>query len=138
MDLSDEHALAIIKQKLGGSIKLRSGVKAIRYRLHHKKGMIELIERINGNIRHTSRLKQLELLCLNYNIPIKHPQNIRLNNGWFAGFFDAEGSISYSMKNKYPQLTISVSNKLLVDLQSFHQNFGGNIHYDKAFNGCYK
>lgn len=52
MGLEDEHALAIIKQNLGGSIKLRSGVKALRYRLHNKKGMMELIKRINGNIRH--------------------------------------------------------------------------------------
>ena len=59
MALHDEHALAIIKQKLGGSIKKRSGVKALRYRLHNNKGMIDLITRINGNIRHTSRLKQL-------------------------------------------------------------------------------
>ena len=60
MGLKDEHALAIIKQNLGGSIKLRSGVKALRYRLHNKLGMLELINRINGNIRHTSRIKQLE------------------------------------------------------------------------------
>src|SRR5271155_381597 len=31
MSLEDTHALLIIKNKLGGSIKLRSGVKAIRY-----------------------------------------------------------------------------------------------------------
>ena len=66
MSLQDEHALAIIKQKLGGSIKLRSGVKALRYRLHNNKGMIDLITRINGNIRHSSRLKQLEIVCLCY------------------------------------------------------------------------
>jgi len=48
MALVDEHALHQIKQKLGGSIKKRAGVKAIRYRLHHKEGMITLIERING------------------------------------------------------------------------------------------
>ena len=36
MALQDEHALAIIKQKLGGSLKLRSGVKAVRYRLHNE------------------------------------------------------------------------------------------------------
>lgn len=66
MSLQDEHALAIIKQKLGGSIKLRSGVKVLRYRLHNNKGMIDLITRINGNIRHSSRLKQLEIVCLCY------------------------------------------------------------------------
>jgi ubiquinol-cytochrome c reductase cytochrome b subunit len=81
MGLEDEHALAIIKQKLGGSLKLRSGVKALRYRLHNKKGMIELINRINGNIRHTSRIKQLESICLALNIEIKYPSSINMDNG---------------------------------------------------------
>lgn len=63
MALQDEHALAIIKQKLGGSLKLRSGVKAVRYRLHNKKGMIELVNRINGKVRHSSIIKQLESIC---------------------------------------------------------------------------
>jgi hypothetical protein len=81
MGLQDEHALAIIKQKLGGSIKLRSGVKALRYRLHNKKGMVDLINRINGNIRHTSRLKQLESICLLLNIPIIYPNSITIDNG---------------------------------------------------------
>lgn len=138
MSIKDEHALAIIKQKLGGSIKLRSGVQALRYRLHNKKGMIDLLGRINGNIRHTSRTKQLESLCLNLNRNIKYPSDITIDNGWFAGFFDADGTITYSMKNNYPQLTISVTNKLLVDVASFQKIFGGNVYFDKSQNGYYK
>jgi hypothetical protein len=38
MDIRDEHCLNIIKQKYGGSVKLRSGSKSMRYRLHHKEG----------------------------------------------------------------------------------------------------
>lgn len=138
MGLEDEHALAIIKQNLGGSIKLRSGVKALRYRLHNKKGMMELIKRINGNIRHTSRIKQLELVCSRLEIGIIYPSNLTVNNGWFSGFFDADGTITYSIKNNYPQLTISVTNKLLVDVITFKDVFGGNIYYDKGQNGYYK
>lgn len=51
MDINDYHTLTLIKEKLGGSVKLRSGVQAYRYRLHNKEGMINLINRINGNIR---------------------------------------------------------------------------------------
>ena len=137
MLLHDEHALAIIKQKLGGSIKSRSGVKTLRYRLHNKKGMIELINRINGKIRHTSRVKQLESICSNLKIQIIYPTDITRDNGWFAGFFDADGSITYSMKNNYPQLTISVTNKLLVDIVVFKDVFAGNIYFDKGQNGYY-
>lgn len=38
MDIRDEYALQSIKNVYGGSIKLRSGVSALRYRLHHKVG----------------------------------------------------------------------------------------------------
>ena len=138
MGLQDEHALAIIKQKLGGSIKLRSGVKALRYRLHNRKGMIELINRVNGNIRHTSRIKQLESICLTLGIKIKYPTTITIENGWFSGFFDADGTITYSMNNSYPQLTISVTNKLQVDVINFKHIFGGNVYFYKCKNGYYK
>ena len=144
MSLQDEHALAIIKQKLGGSIKLRSAAKALRYRLPairsmaDKKGMIELINRINGKVRHTSRVKQLESICCNLNIRIIYPTAITKNNGWFYGFFYADGTITYSIKNNQPQLTISVTNKLLVDVITFKDVFGGNVYFDKGQNGYYK
>lgn len=138
MSLADEHALAIIKQKLGGSIKLRSGVKAIRYRLHHKKGMEDLINRINGKIRRSSRIKQLNSICSKFNIEMVYPKDITVKNGWFAGFFDADGTITYSIKNNSPQLTISVSNKLCCDIFIFKEIFGGNISFDIGHNGYYK
>jgi hypothetical protein len=138
MGLSDGHALAIIKPKLGGSLKLRSGVKALRYTLHNKKGMIDLINRINGNIRHTSRIKQLESICLNLDIKIKYANSITIDNAGFSGFLDADGTITYSIKNSIPQLTISVTNKLLVDVIAFKDILGGNVYFDKSQNGYYK
>ena len=138
MSLKDGHALAIIKQKLGGSIKTRSGVKALRYRLHNNTGMVNLINRVNGNIRHTSRLKQLEKVCLLLNIPILYPIKATIDNGWFAGFFDADGTITYIIKNNTPQLTVSVTNKLRADVISFKDVFKGNVYFDKGQNGYYK
>jgi hypothetical protein len=38
MDIRDERCLNIIKNRYGGSVKLRSGAKAVRYRIHHKEG----------------------------------------------------------------------------------------------------
>jgi LAGLIDADG endonuclease len=140
MSLRDEYALRYIQNKIGGSIKLRSGVKAIRYRLYHKKGVIELINRINGKIRHTSRLKQLNLLCTVLNIELILPDKLHNKHGWFSGFFDADGTITFSLKGTTlsPQLTISVSNKLLIDISYFKEIFGGNIYFDKSQNGYYK
>jgi LAGLIDADG endonuclease len=140
MALSDEYALRYIQNKLGGSIKLRSGTKAIRYRLHNKKGMLELINRINGKIRHTSRLKQLNLLCTILNIEFMIPDRLHDKHGWFSGFFDGDGTITFSLKgiSNNPQLTISVCNKLLIDVSYFKEIFGGNIYFDRSQNGYYK
>ena len=87
MGIRDEHALNQIKQKLGGSVKLRSGSNSIRYRLHHKKGIIDLIDRINGHIRHSTRKIQLQKLCQHLEIYYVRPQPLSVDNGWFAGFF---------------------------------------------------
>jgi ubiquinol-cytochrome c reductase cytochrome b subunit len=43
-----------------------------------------------------------------------------------------------SIKNKNPQLTVSVSNKYLLDVKPFQDLLGGNIYYDRSYNGCYK
>nr|YP_009513842.1 LAGLIDADG endonuclease [Pertusaria propinqua]AXH38233.1 LAGLIDADG endonuclease [Pertusaria propinqua]QBP39456.1 LAGLIDADG endonuclease [Pertusaria propinqua] len=72
------------------------------------------------------------------NIPIKYPASITINSTWFAGFFDADGTITYSIKNNYPQLTISVTNKLLIDVINYKHVFKGNVYFDKGQNGYYK
>lgn len=100
--------------------------------------MVNLVNRINGYIRHTSRLTQLHNVCSILNIPIKPCDVLHENHAWFAGFFDADGTIGYYFKNNYPQLTISVTNKLQVDVVHFMNYFGGNIYFDTAQNGYYK
>jgi ubiquinol-cytochrome c reductase cytochrome b subunit len=60
-------------------------------------------------------------------------------HGWFAGFFAADGTVDYYYKgNNKPQLTVSVVNKLYVDVAPFMTNFGGAIYFNKARNGYYK
>jgi len=143
MDLNDLPCLKYIQNKLGGSIKMRSGAKAWRYRLHNKQGMIDLIHCINGSIRHSSRLKQLHQVCQQLDIPVILPSNLDKNSSWFAGFFDADGTITlknyyYTKNNSYSvQLTIRVTNKLLQDVQWFKEVFGGNIYFDSSQNGYY-
>lgn len=138
MSLYDEHALAQIKKNFGGSIKLRSGVKALRYRLHHKEGMIALINCINGNIRHSARFTQLAKVCSIFKLPLVSPNLLSYNDGWFAGLFDSDGTISYSFKHNNPQLTISVSNKFKENINGFTERFGGNIYFDKSGYGSFK
>jgi hypothetical protein len=81
MDLRDERALQAVKNIYGGSIKLRSGVNALRYRLHHKEGLLNLINDVNGQIRNPIRLMQLNYICIKYNLTLNHPKKLTLNNG---------------------------------------------------------
>jgi hypothetical protein len=80
MDIRDEHALQIIKNVYGGSIKLRSGTNALRYRLHHKKGLLNLINDVNGEIRNSNRLVQLNKICNKYNLNLIYPEKLTFNN----------------------------------------------------------
>jgi hypothetical protein len=135
--LEDLPLLRYIQNKLGGSIKMRSGVKAYRFRLHNRQGMILLISCINGYIQHSSRLVQLHRVCQHLNIPVISPIAMTNCSAWFAGFFDADGTIGFYMKNSHPQLTVRVTNKLLNDVQPFNNVLGGSIYFDSSQNGYY-
>lgn len=102
--------------------------------------MVNLINRINGKVRHSTRLKQLNLLCTKLDMQLIMPDKLHYGHGWFSGFFDADGTITMSCKgiNSIPQLTISVTNKLLTDVIYYKDIFKGNIYFDKAQNGYYK
>jgi hypothetical protein len=137
MGIEDLACLHYIQDKLGGSVKMRAGVKAYRYRLHNKQGMITLIHCINGYIRHTSRVVQLHKVCQILNIPVIYPTNLNKDNSWFVGFFDADGTITMSLKNNRPQLTIRAANKYMQDVQWFKNVFHGGIYFDSSQNGYY-
>jgi hypothetical protein len=81
MDIRDEGALQTVKNVYGGSIKLRSGLSALRYRLHNKEGLLNLINDVNGQIRNSIRLIQLNYICVKYDITLKYPEKLTLNNG---------------------------------------------------------
>ncbi len=138
MGITDEPCLRYLQDKIGGSIKVRTGVKALRWRLHNKAGMSTLIGCINGHIRHTGRLVQLHKVCQKLGIIPMSPEPLTKNNAWFAGFFDADGTVTFSFKPNTPQLTISVTNKDLRDVEGFKEVLGGNIYFDSSQNGYYK
>ncbi len=146
MPLEDEALLFKIKQKLGGSIKSRSGAKAVRYRLCHQNGMVDLLHRINGSIRNSLRIVQFKRLCEKFSIDYLQPGLLTLENGYIAGFFDADGTILISVdKTSQPdsilpgthgkitrltnsrgfhQLRIEIANKYAEDLIFFQTAFG--------------
>jgi len=154
MDLHDKPCLTTIKTKFGGTIKLRSGSKSYRYRTQSRAVIMNIIHAINGHIRNSVRLPQLQAVCTQLNIPFKRPIKLTRDSFWFAGFFDANGTIelyrsrfnngytmspldqqvwSKSMKENgnriMPQLSIRISNKNKLDLSFFTDVFGGAIYF---------
>jgi len=136
MDIRDEHALQIIKNRYGGSIKLRSNAKALRYRLHHKSGLLALIFDVNGLIRNSNRLVQLNKLCDKYELTLIYPEKLDYNNGWLSGFVDADGTITINKSTN--QLSISASQKTTEMLQPLIDLYGGNIYIDKGSSLSFK
>nr|YP_010977142.1 LAGLIDADG endonuclease [Daedalea dickinsii]WNZ34347.1 LAGLIDADG endonuclease [Daedalea dickinsii] len=136
MDIRDEHALQIVKNAYGGSIKLRSGAKALRYRLHHKSGLLKLINDVNGHIRNTNRLFQFNKLLKKYEITLIIPEKLTFDNGWVSGFFDSDGTIT--INSTITQLSISVSQKTSELLVPLIDIFGGNVYIDRGSSQSFK
>jgi len=126
MELRDKHCLYQIKQKFGGSVKLRQGDNHLRYRLHHKKGILNIINAINGLIRNPVRIIQLGKICLKYNIDLKDTQPLTYYSGWFSGFFDADGSIYMNELSGQIFITASQKNRFILD--DLVKLYGGQIY----------
>lgn len=136
MDIRDEHALQIIKNVYGGSIKLRAGANALRYRLHHKLGLLALMNDVNGYIRNSHRLVQLSKICDKYELKLKYPDKLTYNNGWLAGFFDADGKLTINKSNN--QLSISTSQKTSELLLPLVEIYGGQVSIDRSSHQSFK
>lgn len=130
MDIRDERALQSIKNVYGGSVKIRSNANALRYRLHHKEGLINLINDINGHLRNSNRLVQLNKICIKYGLALISPEKLTYENGWLSGFFDADGTISINRTNL--QLSISLSQKTSEILIPLIELYGGQVYIDRG------
>ena len=64
----DIHCLTQIKQWYGGYIRPFSHTSALRYRLHHKEGLLKLIHDLKGLIQNPVRQAQLYKVCALYDI----------------------------------------------------------------------
>nr|YP_008816009.1 putative LAGLIDADG homing endonuclease [Closterium baillyanum]AGZ90275.1 putative LAGLIDADG homing endonuclease [Closterium baillyanum] len=129
MDIRDKHCLYQIKQKFGGSVKIKSDINYLRYRLHHKKGLLELINSINGFIRNPTRLIQLKQICDKYGMNLLYAEPLTYNNGWLAGMIDSDGSIYLNLQSDQVFISIGQKNKLLLD--PLVPLYGGSIYMQK-------
>src|SRR5690606_27723838 len=90
-----------------------------------KKGLILLINDLNGHLRNPVRLLQFNKLCVKYNIKLKYPEPLTFNNGWLSGFIDSDGSIYYSELSGQVFISISQKNKYI--LEPLINLYGGRI-----------
>jgi hypothetical protein len=81
IQLRDVRCLTLIKHKYGGSIKVRANKNHLRYRLHNKKSLLNLISNVNGLIRNPIRLLQLAKISEKYDVPLIYPKPLIYNSG---------------------------------------------------------
>lgn len=124
--LRDKKCLYLIKQKLGGAVKLTSGDNYLRYRLHHREGLLKLINKINGLLQNPTRILQLGKICEKYGIELKESKPLTYYNGWLAGFFDTDGSIYLNDASGQMLITASQKNKYI--LEALVKLYGGSIY----------
>ena len=125
MNLRDKKALHLVLHKYGGSIKAVSGGKALKYKLRNKKGLLHLINDVNGLIRNPIRLLQINKLCVKYGIELNYPEPLTYNNGWLSGFIDSDGSVYFNEKSGQVFISISQNNRFL--LEPLIKLYGGRI-----------
>ena len=126
LQLRDKRVLYLIKQKYGGSVKLYSNDNHLRYRLHHRSGLIKMINSVNGLIRNPIRILQLGIVCEKYGIPLIDSKPLTYSSGWLAGFFDTDGSIY--LNDKSGQIFITTSQKNRFILEALVELYGGTIY----------
>ncbi len=124
--LRDKKILYQIKQKFGGAVKLVSGDNHLRYRLHHKEGLLKLLNKVNGLLRNPTRILQLGRICEIYGIELKDPKPLTYYSGWLAGFMDTDGSIY--LNEMSGQLFITASQKNRFILEALVELYGGTIY----------
>lgn len=139
VELADLPLLRHIQSTLGGgSIKLRSGSRAYRYRLHSAPAMVGLIQSVNGLLRNSRRLPQLHRVCQRLGLEALDPQPLTAASAWFAGFFDADGTIGIRHRpGDAPQLSIRVTNRYRADVADYLSVFGGGVYFDRSQNGYF-
>ena len=104
-------------------------------RLHDKKGLINLINDVNGEIRNSYRLVQLNKICSKYEIIFIFPEKLTYENGWLSGFLDADGSITINQSNWQLSFTQSKTSELLTPLVDL---YGGHVYIDNGSSKSWK
>ena len=116
----EEELLKRIRDELGYGIVIKQGRKTKRYVVQDMKGLKEIIEIHNGELRLKKKRNQFKNFVNAYNEMyggkievIERRKKVSLEDGWLSGFIQAEGcfNISYSEKIKRFRVRFSISQK---------------------------
>lgn len=136
-----------IKEKIGfGNVRKigpssPKNKKAIILVISHRKGLLKILNLINGKIRSENKLRQITKNILSnsyFNSIINFTGNsdLDLNNYWLAGFSDADASFQIKLitRNNKTEVRLNFQidqkrNDLLILIKNF---LGGNIGYRKS------
>nr|WLF85160.1 hypothetical protein [Amanita phalloides] len=125
MEPRDIACLYKLKQRYGGSIKATSHAKAVRFRLHHKAGILQVINDINSLILNPIRFAQLERLGLLYNIKILPQVKLDYLSAYLSGLMDTDGSVYFNKSSNQAFITVTQKHRYLLDL--LMSVYGGQV-----------
>jgi len=147
----DAQILFFIKKELGfGSVSLQDiKNKTHHFRVRDKKNILKLIHIFNGNIITNYKFNQFKYWVIGfnkkYNMNIKwlEPHHtLNLNNGWLAGFTDAEGCFTSTVFTSKTTGKTIVTVRYIVsqkDDMQFSKNLAtllnGYVTHIKSYNG---
>jgi hypothetical protein len=127
------NVLQFVKDRMGGSIKLRTKAKAYRWRLNNKEGMLQLVKYINGKLHLAERQCQLKRVCAFLQLEYSFVKKISERTGWVAGFYEAVGY--FHLNRSTLQCSITLAQKDLLLLQEINAVLPGTIYYEKSWDG---
>jgi len=136
MEPRDIACLFKIKQRYGGSIKATSHAKAVRFRLHHKAGILQIIKDLNGLFQNPVRITQFNKVCSLYNTEAKPSVKLDYSSAYLSGLFDSDGSVYYNQKSMQVFITVSQKDPFLLNLLT--SIYGGKVLSNNAKKTSYK
>lgn len=136
MELRDEACLYKLKHRYGGSVKATSHAKALRFRLHHKAGILAVINDLNGLLYNPVRIQQFQKVCALYNVTYLTPSPLEYISAYMSGLFDSDGSINLNITSQQVFITITQKSPELLDIIA--SVYGGKVYSCNAKNTAYK
>ena len=134
-----------LKERLGyGNVRKVKDKNAYLLIVSNKKGMLNVINLINGKLKTEHRFNQLvnnilsDKCYANENINFHRSYSSNFKNHWLAGFSDADASFQIKIIKRITsnkpevRLNFQIDHKSDLTLNMIKQSLGGNIGYRKS------